>query len=104
MNYIKNDLAELKKEIIEAKRIRKLARTSGDMSEAHYNVRKLKESFRLKHVAYCLLRGKQYLQIENSVRENNGITKGMLNLALIGYPSLHFSEIPEENLEGLSRW
>ena len=61
MNYIKNDLAELKKEIVEAKRIRKLARASGEMSEAHYNVRKLKESFRLKHVVYCLLKGKNHL-------------------------------------------
>ena len=102
--YIKNDLKDLKKEIIEAKKKRKLARTSGDMSEAHYDVFKLKQDFRLKHIAYCLIRGTKYLQVEQSVRENNEITKGMLELALLKYPDLHFSEVPKENLEGLRKW
>jgi len=102
--YIKNDLRDLKKEIIEAKKKRKLARTSGDMSEAHYNVFKLKQNFRLKHIAYCLLRGKEYLNIENKVREGNEISVGMLNLALMKYPDLHFSEVSGTQLDGIQSW
>lgn len=102
--YIKNDLADLKKEIIEAKKKKRAARTSGDMSQYHYEVFKLKQEFRMKHVAYCLLRGKDYLQVENKVREGNELTKGMLNLALLGYPDLHFSEVSGTQLEGLRKW
>ena len=104
MSYIKNDLEDLKKEIIEAKKKKRAARTSGEMSESHTAVFYLKQKFRIKHVAYCLLRGKNYLQVENKVREGNGLTKGMLNLAVAKYTNLHFSEVKEEQLEGLDKW
>lgn len=31
--------------------------------------------FRYKHIAYCMARGKDYLQIENKVHEHNIISK-----------------------------
>lgn len=32
----------------------------------------LSHRYRHMHIAYCLLRGREYEQIENSVRDNNG--------------------------------
>jgi hypothetical protein len=39
----------------------------------------LKEKFRHYHIAYCLLRGKKYEQIENKVREGNQPNWGIID-------------------------
>jgi hypothetical protein len=101
---IKNDLRDLRIEITEAKRVRKAARTDMDMSEAATKVRILKHEYRIKHIVYCLLRWRKYLQIERSVRECNEVSIGTVKAALLNYPDLSFEGIPEENFEGLSKW
>lgn len=46
-----------------------------DYLRKHYDLDRknnsLKEKYRHYHIAYCLLRGKKYEQIENKVREGN---------------------------------
>ena len=101
---IKNDLRDLRIEITEAKKVRKLARTDFDMSEAATKVCILKNKYRIRHIVYCLLRWKKYLQIERSVREGNEVSIGTVKAALLKYPDLNFDEIPEEHFEGLSKW
>lgn len=101
---IKNDLRDLRIEITEAKKVRKLARTDLDMSKTATDVRILKEKYRIKHIVYCLLRWRKYLQIERSVREGNEVSIGTVKAALLEYPELSLDGIPEEHFEGLSKW
>jgi hypothetical protein len=48
------------------------------------NVNYLSYSFRLKHVAYCLLRGRTYEQIEPKVREGNELDMGKVEKIMEG--------------------
>jgi hypothetical protein len=101
---IKNDLRDLRIKITEAKRVRKLARTDWDMSNTATEVRILKEKYRIRHIVYCLVRWRKYLQIERSVREGNEVSIGTVKAALLEYPDLTLEGIPEEHFEGLSKW
>jgi len=48
--------------------------------------------YRHMHIAYCLLRGRTYKQIENSVREGNKPSKALINKYLKMYGDMEFNE------------
>jgi len=74
MLKLKNDLKELAKELRKSKQIRNESFRNKDLSKAgdsQYQILNLKHDFRHKHITYCLLRGKEYSNIEPIVREGN---------------------------------
>jgi secreted Zn-dependent insulinase-like peptidase len=76
LQTLKNELKELASRIHTAKHERKTVRFTGtrtirskyshltDAQYAAYLARELGEEFRHKHIAYCMIRGKTYEQIE----------------------------------------
>ena len=70
---LKNELKELAKEIKEWKRNRKEDKRLELKLELYQVQNQLywfKRDFRHKHIAYCVLRGKKYEQIENYCRQS----------------------------------
>lgn len=73
MRYLKlkSELKELASTIRELKSHRKLNnRGDWSLSDLHYEIYLMKMKFRHKHIAYCLLRGKKYEQIEQPADNN----------------------------------
>lgn len=71
---LKENLKELAVEIRQEKDRRNTSFRNGDISNgrnANYNALILKQEARHKHIAYCIMRGKEYSQIEPKVREGN---------------------------------
>jgi hypothetical protein len=73
MKYIKlkEELKELAKEIREWKNNRKLDKRSQlgmNQWQVQVQIDWRKDDFRHKHIAYCMLRGRKYEQIENYCR------------------------------------
>jgi len=104
MKYIKNDLTELRKKIKETREISKTAKDMWDRSSAQCKLHSLKQQYRNKHVLYCLCKGRTYKEIEAKVREDNELHIPSLKRLCIGYETLSFNEISEEQLEGLLKW
>lgn len=101
MNYIKNDLATLREKIRTVRNISKTAEDMWNRAEAQMDLIPLKSKFRLKHILYCLLKGRTYREIEGKVEEGNEIYTTTLRLVCAEYLTLDFEEIPEENMKGL---
>jgi len=67
---LKAELKELAKEIRQLKYKRDHYREFGnDQSEFMWNAKKKGWDFRHKHIAYCMLRGRKYEEIERYCRE-----------------------------------
>lgn len=74
MLKLKNELKELAVEIRQAKNQRNEAFRNGMETMAgtfQYDVLSLKHDYRHKHIAYSLMRGKEYSQVEPKVRKGN---------------------------------
>lgn len=68
---MKDELKQLAKEIRECKRARKQderEKLNLELYQVQYNIDKRKDIFRHTHIAYCMLRGRTYEQIENHCR------------------------------------
>lgn len=52
------------------------------------DIRKAKYEFRHQHIAYCLIRGRSYEQVESKVRENNEPNQDYIKQLLEEYPSI----------------
>lgn len=65
---LKGELKKLAKEIKGFKGCRKADKRSVPLYEIQGNIDWRKDDFRHKHIAYCMLRGKEYDQIENFCR------------------------------------
>ncbi len=68
---MKDELKQLAKEIRECKSVRKQderEKLNLELYQVQYNIDKRKDIFRHTHIAYCMLRGKTYEQIENHCR------------------------------------
>jgi len=104
MNYIKNDLKDLRKEIKRVREISKTDESQDKRSEAQCSLVSLKWEFRRKHIFYCLLRGKSYLQIESKVHDGNEVSITDIKTYTKLYEGLSFDEISKEQLKGLNKW
>lgn len=65
LNKIAVEIKETKKEIKEKQRNKKYA------GNLQYSITHTKSDYRHKHIAYCLLRGRKYEEIESHIREGN---------------------------------
>jgi hypothetical protein len=70
MTQKKEKLKEMAKEIRELKSSRKGGKSIEVLSDISYKIWRLKREYRHEHIAYCLVRGRSYGQIE-CPRENN---------------------------------
>jgi hypothetical protein len=70
MTQKKQELKEMAKEIRELKNSRKGGKTAEELSNINYKIWRLKREYRHSHIAYCLVRGRTYEQIETP-REGN---------------------------------
>jgi len=104
MRYIKNDLKDLREKIKATRVISKTDENQDKRSEAQSSLVSLKWEFRRKHIFYCLLRGRSYLQIEPKVHDGNEISISAIKVDTEVYESLSFDEISEEQLKGLNEW
>ena len=102
MNFIKNDLRELREKIREERAISK--DPSQDMASAQCNLHRLKGLYRIKHIFYCLMKGRTYKEIEPKVYEGNHIWPNDLKTLCLEYPMFNWDEISKEQLEGMGRW
>ena len=101
MKYIKNELKELRKEIREVRLVSREANDVWDRASAQRKLLYLKHLYRVRHILYCLMKGRNYLEIEHSTREGNEVYVGSLQLVCKDYPTLNWDEISKEQLEGL---
>lgn len=75
--YLKELKTELKSLATEIKHNRSAYREGqrtkdfSKMTVPSWKIDTLSSTFRTKHIAYCLLRGRNYAEIENKVREGN---------------------------------
>lgn len=80
---LKNELKKLALEVREAKNKRNECFRSGDIQKAgssQYDVLNIKYEIRHKHIAYCIMRGRSYAQIEPKVREGNEPDMSYVNI------------------------
>ena len=66
--WLKDNAKELTKLKLELKNYQRNHGGSG--STYHYEVDKLRHEWRHKHIAYCIMRGRTYEQIENPSSDN----------------------------------
>jgi len=79
MTTIKLELKAQAKEIREMRTIISRGMSNGlYKGQEQYAITLLQEAFRYKHIAYCMLRGREYLEIENKTRPGNEINKQKL--------------------------
>lgn len=72
LSALKADLKNLSQEIKKAKiECKEQQRKSGGYSEHQWKILSQKHHYRHRHIAYCLLRGRKYEDIEPNVREGN---------------------------------
>ena len=79
---LSTQIRELKAEFKELERNKK------DSYSKRREVQKAKYEFRHEHIAYCMVRGKTYKQIERSVRENNEPNEDYIEQLLNSYPAI----------------
>lgn len=65
---LKSEAAAIRKNNLETKRLQKNGEYAGNLQFSRIS---LKKNFRHKHIAYCMLAGKTYKQIEPKCAENN---------------------------------
>jgi len=65
---LKSDAAAIRKNNAEIKHLQKNGAYAGNLQNSRIS---LKKNFRHKHIAYCMLNGKIYEQIEPKCAENN---------------------------------
>lgn len=65
---LKLDLKSIAKKIKNQKTVRKKSHTHHDKYEGDYSLLNLREMFRIKHVAYCLARGRILEQIDSGYK------------------------------------
>jgi len=65
---LKIKAVEIRKNKIQIKELQKNRSYAGNLQYSHIH---LKRDYRHKHIAYCMLRGRTYEQIEQKCRENN---------------------------------
>jgi len=70
-NPVKEELKQLAQEIKQSKIDLKDAQRNGNVGyKMHWKVSHLKDEFRYKHITYCLLRGREYEEIERPKEGN----------------------------------
>jgi len=92
INDLKVNLKELAGKIHTAKQERKTVHFKGkrtikskysffsdDQYAAHVVIPELSSEFRVKHIAYCMLRGKTYEEIEPKVKDENVLSSSAWN-------------------------
>jgi hypothetical protein len=93
---LKNELKELAAEIKVAKKERKSKYFTGtervyksswadDHIAAQIAVFNMRFEYRIKHVAYCMLRGRHYEEIENNVKPYNTINMNRVKKYMVEY-------------------
>lgn len=65
MTQKKEELKEMAREIRELKHSRKGGKSVDELSDINYRLWRIKREYRHSHIAYCLVRGRTYEQIEN---------------------------------------
>ena len=65
---LKSEAVAIRKNNLETKRLQKNGEYAGHLQSSRIS---LKKNFRYKHIAYCMLAGKTYKQIEPKCAENN---------------------------------
>lgn len=65
---LKSDAAKIRENNLEIKRLQKNGEYAGNLQFSRIS---LKKNFRHKHIAYCMLRGRTYEQIESKCGEKN---------------------------------
>jgi hypothetical protein len=97
LQTLKNELKDLASQIKTAKQERKSVRFTGTrtikspnswLTDAQYAfevAKDLKEEFRSKHIAYCMIRGKEYEDIEKEVKSGNGPNWSLINRTVERY-------------------
>jgi hypothetical protein len=71
---LKNELKQLASELRSDKAETKTAQKAGDSVKActlQYKILRKRKTYRHKHIAYCLIRGRSYEQIEQHCRKGN---------------------------------
>ena len=80
MKTIKNELKTMAKEIREMKSIISKGMSNGlYKGTEQYELILLKDKCRYTHIAYCMVRGREYSEIENTTRPGNEINFSKLN-------------------------
>jgi len=101
MTTIKLELKAQAKEIREMKSIISKGMRNGlYKGQDQYAITLLQEAFRYKHVAYCMLRGREYLEIENKTRPRNEINKQKLERIALSMELEILKRKPTTPIEG----
>jgi hypothetical protein len=79
MKMIKKNLKIMAQELREMKQERSAGMRAGKyMGGLQWTIETKKEEYRYIHIAYSMIRGREYKEIENKIRYENGISQAKL--------------------------
>jgi len=98
---LKKDLKLLSVKIREFKRIRDTSKNIDEVASCMSELVNIRESYRLCHILYCLIRGRKYLEVENKVAYGNKGSLSALKCKCLQYNGLDLDSCTVKQLEGL---